>query len=81
MEGLDVRKLGEYNKAKKEIQSRYMPVLLNRQTPDGAKMRADLAAELAEARANAGLPPEQGINALPTGAQSTGKVKFLGYEK
>jgi len=81
MEGLDVRKLGEYNKAKKEIQSRYMPVLLNRQTPAGAKMRADLAVELAEARVNAGLPPEQGINALPTGAQSTGKVKFLGYEK
>jgi hypothetical protein len=73
MEGIDVRKLGEYNKAKKEIQSRYMPVLLNRQTPDGAKMRADLAAELAEARANAGLPPEQGLNALP-GAASSGKV-------
>ena len=73
MEGLDVRKLGEYNKAKKEIQSRYMPVLLNRQTPDGAKMRADLAVELAEARANAGLPPEQGINALPS-ANSSGKV-------
>jgi hypothetical protein len=70
MEGLDVRKLGEYNKAKKEIQSRYLPVLLNRQTPDGAKMRADLAAELAEARANAGLPSEQGINSLPTAIPS-----------
>lgn len=73
MEGIDVRKLGEYNKAAKEIQSRYMPVLLNRQTPEGAKMRAALAAELAEARLNAGLPPEQGLNALP-GAASSGKV-------
>jgi hypothetical protein len=66
MEGIDVRKLGEYNKAAKEIQSRYMPVLLERQTPEGARMRAKLAAELAEARLNAGLPPEQGLNALPT---------------
>jgi hypothetical protein len=81
MEGVDVRKLGEYNKAAKEIQSRYMPVLLERQTPEGARLRAKLAAELAEARINAGLPPEQGLNALPTSAQGTGQVKFLGYEK
>ena len=71
MESLDVRKLGEYNKAKKEIESRYMPVLLNRQTPDGAKMRAELAAELAKARIDAGLPPEQGINALPSAGGPT----------
>jgi hypothetical protein len=71
MEGLDVRRLGEYNKAVKEIQSRYPPVLLKRQTPDGAKMRADLAVELAQARANAGLPPEQGINALPSAGGPT----------
>jgi hypothetical protein len=71
MEGLDVRRLGEYNKAVKEIQSRYLPVLLKRQTPDGAKMRADLAVELAQARANAGLPPEQGINALPSAGGPT----------
>ena len=70
MEGIDVRKLGEYNKAKKEIESRYMPVLLNRQTPEGAKMRAELAAELAKARVDAGLPPEQGIDALTTAIPS-----------
>ena len=73
MEGVDVRKLGEYNKAAKEIQGRYMQVLLERQTPEGARMRAKLAAELAEARRNAGLPPEQGLNALP-GASSSGTV-------
>jgi len=78
MEGLDVRRLGEYNKAVKEIQSRYLPVLLKRQTPDGAKMRADLAVELAQARANAGLPPEQGINTLPT---STGLPPGVTVEK
>ena len=76
LEGLDVRRLGEYNKAKKEIQSRYPQALLNLQNPTGEKMRAELAAELKQARLQAGLP-DQGIDTLP-GASSSGKVPAVG---
>jgi hypothetical protein len=72
LEGLEVRRLGEYNKAKKEIQSRYPQALLNLQNPTGEKMRAELAAELKKARIEAGLP-DQGIDTLP-GAGASGKV-------
>jgi len=80
LEGLDVRRLGEYNKAKKEILSRYPKALLDLQTPAGEKMRNELAAELKQARIEAGLP-DQGIDTLPTSGKTTGGVKFLGYEK
>jgi hypothetical protein len=83
MESADVRRLAAFNNAKDKIDSKtqYISMLLDKKNdPKYAQLRQQYAAEIRQARIDAGLPAA-GINALPTGAQGTGQVKFLGYEK
>jgi hypothetical protein len=83
MESAEARRAAAYTAAKKEIDAKpkYIGMLLDKQNkPEYAKLRADYLAEINEAKSILGLP-NQGINTLPTGGQTTGQVKFLGYEK
>jgi hypothetical protein len=83
MESAEVRKLAAFTAAKKEIDAnpRYIGMLLDKKNkPENAQLRAEYLAEVNSAKARYGVA-DQGLNALPTGAQGAGQVKFLGYEK
>jgi hypothetical protein len=75
MESADVRRLAAFNTAKDKIDSKtqYISMLLDKKNdPKYAQLRQQYAAEIRQARIDAGLPAA-GLNALP-GAASSGTV-------
>jgi len=75
MESADVKRLAAFNASQAKLAEQF-PEWMMKDTPEGRKVRARYAQQLAQARIDAGLPAS-GINALP-GATSSGTVPAVG---
>jgi hypothetical protein len=83
MESAEVRNRKAYDDAVENLNKdlRYLPIRLDKKNdPKLATLRTEYENKLKELQTRYKVAG-QGLNALPTSAQGTGQVKFLGYEK
>jgi hypothetical protein len=83
MESAEVRNRKAYDDAVENLNKdlRYLPIRLDKKNdPKFATLRTEYENKLKELQTRYKVAG-QGLNALPTSAQGTGQVKFLGYEK
>jgi hypothetical protein len=83
MEGAGVRNRKAYDDAVEKLGTnyRYVGMLADKKNkPENAAIRTEYENKIKELQTRYGVAG-QGLNALPTSAQGTGQVKFLGYEK